>query len=44
MSEIENESARIGIELLSSEYRQILRDRVAENRAKHADVIASTIT
>jgi hypothetical protein len=43
LSEIENESASIGIELLSSEYWQILRDRVAEYRAKHTDVIASTI-
>src|SRR6266480_1931036 len=33
----------IAFELLSSEYWQILRDRVAEDRAKHADVIASTI-
>ena len=43
LSEIEHKSAGVGIELLSSEDRQILRDCVAEDRAKHTDVIASPV-
>src|SRR6267378_2641868 len=43
LSEIENESARVGVQLLGAEYRQVLRDRVPEDRAEHADVKAAAI-